>query len=127
MLTIDPALDPWVWLAFLLFLVVIAARAWVVETGRERLGRTPAKVKVLTATTVVVLVGLTGLVVVQGGYLLLESIITGTDPSTTVYAPDPDEPADPPPADPNAPVDPNAPPVDPNAPAGGPAAPPPGG
>lgn len=106
--TLNPALDVWVWLVFLLFLIVLGARAWVVETGQGRLGRTPAKVKLLTATSVLVLVGLVALVAVQGGYLLVESLITGTDPSTAVYGPDSD-------ADANAPADPNAP------------APPPGG
>ena len=134
-LVINPAQDIWVWLTFALFLVVVAARAWVVETGQGRLGRTPVKVKLLTATTVLVLLGLTTLIAVQGGALLVESIVTGTDPATKVYGPDagdsgdsgdagtdPNAPADPnAPVDPNAPADPNAPP-DPNAPAA-PAAP----
>jgi hypothetical protein len=141
-LVINPAQDIWVWLTFALFLVVVAARAWVVETGQGRLGRTPVKVKLLTATTVLVLLGLTTLIAVQGGALLVESIVTGTDPATKVYGPDagdsgdsgdagtdPNAPADPnAPVDPNAPADPNAPP-DPNAPAApaaDPAAPPAG-
>jgi hypothetical protein len=136
-LVINPAQDIWVWLTFALFLVVVAARAWVVETGQGRLGRTPVKVKLLTATTVLVLLGLTTLIAVQGGALLVESIVTGTDPATKVYGPDAGDsedagtdsnaPADPnAPVDPDAPADPNAPP-DPNAPAApaaNPAAPP---
>jgi hypothetical protein len=141
-LVINPAQDIWVWLIFALFLVVVAARAWVVETGQGRLGRTPVKVKLLTATSVLVLVGLMSLIAVQGGALLVESVLTGTDPATKVYGPDagdsgdsgdagtdPNAPADPnAPVDPNAPADPNA-PVDPNAPAAPAAnpAPPPGG
>jgi hypothetical protein len=134
-LVINPAQDIWVWLTFALFLVVVAARAWVVETGQGRLGRTPVKVKLLTATSVLVLLGLTTLIAVQGGALLVESIVTGTDPATKVYGPDAgdsgDAGTDPnAPADPNAPVDPNAPdpdaPADPNAPAATPAAPPAG-
>jgi hypothetical protein len=120
MVVLNPAFDVWVWLALLLFLIVVGARAWVVETGQGRLGRTPVKVKLLTATSVLVLGGLLTLVAMQGGYLLVQSLITGTNPSTAVYGPS---------SDPNAPADPKAPanpPADPNAPAGNPAAPPAG-
>ena len=40
--------DGWVWASFGLLLVLLGARAWVVETGHATLGRTPVKVKVLT-------------------------------------------------------------------------------
>jgi hypothetical protein len=116
MVVLNPAFDVWVWLALLLFLIVVGARAWVVETGQGRLGRTPVKVKLLTATSVLVLAGLLTLVAIQGGYLLVESLLTGTDPSTAVYGPSSN--TDPTP--PNAPANPTA---DPNAPAGNPAPP----
>jgi hypothetical protein len=118
---INSALDGAVWGTTALFLVLIGARAWVVETGQGRLGRTPAKVQVLTGATAVVLAGLLALLTVQGGALLFESIVTGTDPLAG-------SPADPTPVDPAVPVDPAAPAaVDPAAPAApapaGPAAP----
>ena len=128
-MVIDPALDVWVWATALLLLVVLAARAWFVETGRARLGRTPVKVRALTATAVVVLAGLVGLLVRQGGAQLVDAIATGTQPVVLV----PGQPLDPaaggapadPAADPAAPPgDPAAPPADPAAPAGDPAAPP---
>ena len=38
----------WVWSSFGLLLALLGARAWVVETGQTRLGRTPARVRILT-------------------------------------------------------------------------------
>jgi hypothetical protein len=86
---IDATLDVWVWGTVLLFLVLLGARAWFVETGQGRLGRTPVKVQVLTGATIAVLLGIFALLAVQGGALLVESIVTGTDPSEVVYGPDP--------------------------------------
>jgi hypothetical protein len=149
---IDPRLDILVWGAVLLFLLLMGARAWAVETAQVRQYRTSARVRVLTGATGLALVALAGLVAMQGGFAFVEAIITSRDPETFVTVigdddnatdavADPDDapeapgaPADPnaPPADPNAPpADPNAPPADPNAPpaGGAPAAPPaaPGG
>jgi hypothetical protein len=104
----NPALDVWIWITCLALLGVLGARAWVVETGQGRLGRTPAKVQVLTAASAGVLVLLVVLVAVQGGALLVNSILTGTDPLVAGSAGAPVDPAA---------VDPAAVPVDPNAPA----------
>lgn len=114
---INPALDVWVWAACGLFLVLMAARAWLVETRHARLGRTTVAVKLLTASTMVTLVGLGVLLSVQGGRLLVDSIVTKTNPATAYYANLPDNtapapkapaPAAPAPAAP-APVAPGAP------------------
>jgi hypothetical protein len=107
---INSALDGLVWGAVALFLVLLGARAWVVETGSGSLGRSPAKVQVLTAASATVLAGLVVLLTVQGGALLVNSILTGTDPLAVTA------PADSAPVDPAA-VDPGAVPADPNAPA----------
>ena len=92
---IDPANDVWVWATAALFLALMAARAWVVETGRVRLGRTSRQVKTLTAASAVVLVGLVALLGMQGGALMVTSIVNGTDPSKSVYGPAPAAPAAP--------------------------------
>jgi hypothetical protein len=86
--TINPALDVWVWVASALLLAVLGARAWVVETGQARLGRTPVKVRVMTGAVVVVLVALFGLLAMQGGILLVDSLLSGTDPAAVYYGPD---------------------------------------
>ena len=44
--------DSWAWSALGLLLVLLGVRAWVVETGYARLGRTPVKVTVLTTACV---------------------------------------------------------------------------
>ena len=82
---IDPANDVWVWAAAGLFLALMAARAWVVETGRARLGRTSRQVEMLTGASAVVLVGLIALLGMQGGALMVSSIVNGTDPSKAFY------------------------------------------
>lgn len=92
---INPANDVWVWATAGLFLVLMAARAWVVETGRVRLGRTSRQVKTLTGASAVVLVGLVALLAMQGGTLMVTSIINGTDPSKAFYGPAPTAPAAP--------------------------------
>jgi hypothetical protein len=131
---IDPRLDVVVWGAVLLFLVLMGARAWAVESAGAR-HRTSTRVRVLTGATGLALVALVGLVAMQGGILFVQAVVTRTDPETfvTVIGDDDtatDAVADPDsagaPADPNAPpaADPNAPPADPNAP---PAAPGPAG
>jgi hypothetical protein len=136
---IDERLDILVWAAVLLVLLLMGARAWVVETAESRHYRTSARVRVLTGATGVAIAALVGLMAMQGGITLVQAIATATEPEdfVTIVRPDgtvdlpgddtPDDPpADPnaPPADPNAPpADPNAPPADPNAPAAPPADP----
>jgi hypothetical protein len=78
---INPANDVWVWGTGVLFLLLMGARAYAVETGQVRLGRTPALARVLTAGIGLVLVALCGLLAMQGGSLLFSSIVHHTDPS----------------------------------------------
>lgn len=92
---INPANDVWVWATAALFLALVAARAWVVETGRARMGRTSRQVTTLTGASAVVLVGLIALLGMQGGALMVTSIINGTDPATSLYGPAPVAPAAP--------------------------------
>jgi len=84
---IDPSHDVWVWATGALLLMLLAARAWVVETGRARLGRTSRQVKTLTGASAVVLLGLVVLLGMQGGAVLVSSIVHKTDPSTAFYGP----------------------------------------
>jgi hypothetical protein len=129
---IDPRLDILVWGAALLFLLLMGARAWAVETAEARHYRTSARVRVLTGATGVALVALVGLVAMQGGIAFVQAVITRTDPETFVTlvgdddtatdaVADPDDAAPGAPAGPGAPADPNAPPADPNAPPAAPA------
>ena len=98
---INPAFDVWVWATGLLFLVLMGVRAYVVETGQVRLGGTPAAARLLTMAIFLVLIGLGGLLALQGGTLLVSSIVNHTDPSLipnvvldpTPPAPDPAAPA----------------------------------
>lgn len=127
---IDPRLDLVVWGAVLLLLVLMGMRAWAVETTATRHYRKSARVRVLNGATALALVGLVGLMAMQGGVLLVQAIATRTDPETFVTViggdnntdqavADPDDKPD----QPGAPADPNAPPAgtpgaaDPNAPA----------
>jgi hypothetical protein len=77
---IDPALDVWVWILLVAFLVLLGVRAWVVETGRRQFGGTPSRVRALTWATGVVLVALTTMFMTQAGALLVQAVVTGTDP-----------------------------------------------
>ncbi len=79
-MVIDPALDVWVWIGVAVFLALLGTRAWFVETGRRQLGGTPTKVRGLTAATTAVGAALTVLVMMQGGALLVQALVTGTDP-----------------------------------------------
>lgn len=119
---IDPANDKWVWAAAAVFLVMMGVRAWVAETGQGRLGRTPAKVRIVTATTVASLGLLIGLMVVQGGAQLADALLSGTDPAAAIGGAADVEVADPDPAGPDAAVPgaglAPAVPVNPAAPAG---------
>lgn len=78
---IDPALDAWVWAIAVLFLLLMGARAYAVETGHARLGRSLTAARVLTVAIGLVVVTLGGLLAMQGGRLLLTSIVNHTDPS----------------------------------------------
>lgn len=97
--------DGWVWVSFGLLLVLLGARAWVVETGHATLGRTPVKVKVLTGACGVAVALVVGLVAANGGarlvYLVLhpevaqalEDAENAADASTAPAAPAPAAPA----------------------------------
>ena len=67
--------DVWVWASLGLLLALLGVRAWVVETGHATLGRTPAKVTVLTGACAFAAALVVGMVTVNGGarliYLLL--------------------------------------------------------
>lgn len=104
-MTLDPAFDRWVWLSFFGLLLVLGIRAWVVEGSRGRLTRTPGRVRALTGASVAMVAVVLGMLWVQGGQQVFDSVVNRTDPVTGL------------PLDQPAPVvDPNAPPVDPNAP-----------
>jgi hypothetical protein len=117
--------DAWVWASFGLLLALLAARAWVVETGHATLGRTPVKVKVLTAACGLAVALVAGLVAANGGarlvYLVLNPEVAqaledaeNTGATTTPATPAPAEPAP-------ASAPPSAPPsVPPSAPASAP-------
>jgi hypothetical protein len=77
---IDPSLDKWVWITAAIFLALLGARAYIVETGRRQLGGTPTKVKALTIASGVTLTALVALFMMQAGTLLVQSLITGNDP-----------------------------------------------
>ena len=115
--------DGWVWASFGLLLVLLGARAWVVETGHATLGRTPVKVKVLTGACGVAVALVVGLVAANGGARLvyivlhpevakaLEDAENAADATTAPVTPAPAEPAPqpapqtaPPPAPASAPV-----------------------
>jgi len=97
--------DGWVWASFGLLLVLLGARAWVVETGHATLGRTPVKVKVLTGACGVAVALVVGLVAAAGGarlvYLVLhpevaqalEDAENAADATTAPATPAPAEPA----------------------------------
>jgi hypothetical protein len=97
--------DGWVWASFGLLLVLLGARAWVVETGHATLGRTPVKVKVLTGACGVAVALVVGLVAANGGarlvYLVLhpevaqalEDAENAADATTAPVTPAPAEPA----------------------------------
>ena len=84
---INPAYDVWVWSAGLLFLLLMGVRAYVVETGQARLGGTPAVARLLTVAIFLVLVGLGGLLAMQGGTLLVSSIVNHTPLSRAASPP----------------------------------------
>ncbi len=119
---IDPAMDKWVWISAAVFLVLLGARAWVVETGRRQLGGTPARVRVLTVGAGVMLSVVVVMFMAQAGTLLVQSLLTGTDPIALLGGTDGQPvPGGQAPADPagQAPVAPAPEGVAPAAPAGG--------
>jgi hypothetical protein len=127
----NPQLDLVVWVLSGLVLVLLGARAWVVETGHARLSRGSAKVRVLTAASVLAIGGLFVMMWFQGGWLMYDALFKGADPKAVYYSADDPvpQPADPaaPPADPAAPPAAPAPADGATPPAGGAPAPPAGG
>jgi hypothetical protein len=65
------AADVGVWGALGLVLVLLGARAWVVETGHATLGRTPVRIKVLTGACVLAVAMAVGAVAANGGVQLV--------------------------------------------------------
>lgn len=63
--------DGWVWTTLGLLLVLLGVRAWVVETGRTRPGRTPVRVTVLTVACLAAAALVSGLTTANGGALLV--------------------------------------------------------
>lgn len=88
----NPVIDIWIWSIVGAFLALMGIRAWIIENGQGRLGRTPAKVKVLNGTIAAVVGALVVMLTVQGGALLVTSVVTRTDPSKAVAQPDPNAP-----------------------------------
>jgi hypothetical protein len=118
--------DALTWASLGLLLALLGIRAWVVETGHATLGRTPVKVKVLTAACALAVALVAGMVTVAGGaqlvYLLLhpaqaqaieDAANAAQDASTAPPIPS----AEPPPPAPAQP----APSAQPTTPAGRPA------
>lgn len=85
---INPSLDPWVWLTASLFMALMGARAWVVETGSTRPGGKAPASRLLHGAVGVTLAVLVGLLTIQGGALLVTSIINGTEPNAAAVAPE---------------------------------------
>lgn len=72
------AADVWTWATFGALLVVMGARAWVVETASMvRQGVRPVRERVLTAIAAVLLVALVIQVTNNGGALLVRMLLTG--------------------------------------------------
>jgi hypothetical protein len=111
--------DVGVWASLGLLLALLGARAWVVETGHATLGRTPAKVKVLTGACALATALVVGMVTINGGarliYLLLHpaqaqaledaakaGAEVSTAPPTPTAPPAPQPPSAPPPSAPPA-------------------------
>jgi hypothetical protein len=106
-MTLDPLFDRWVWLSFFGLLLVLGVRAWVVEGSRGRLTRTPGRVRALTGASVVMVAVVLGMLWVQGGQQVFDSVVNRTDPVTGLPLDQPRPVVDPtaPVVDPNAPVD----------------------
>jgi hypothetical protein len=93
----------------------------VLETGRRQFGGTPTKVRALSIGTGVAGAVLVGLVFLQGGAVMAQALLTGTDPIAILGGADPQggqggQTGNP--ADPQAPAGQQA-PADPQAPGGG--------
>lgn len=119
--------DGWVWAALGVLLLLLAVRAWVVETGHATLGRTPVKITVLTVTCGLTAVMVAGLVTVNGGARLVYLVAHPKEAQAledAVNAADTTEPPTPDPADATVADDPPDPPSTPT-PTATPAPPPP--
>jgi len=92
--------DVTVWVGLGLVLALIGVRAWVVETGHARLGRTPVKVKVLTAVCALAVAVVAGAVAADGGVQLAGLVL---DPAKAKALEDAREAAETAPAAPAAP------------------------
>ena len=90
-MAIDPGRDVLVYLALVLFLGMLGARAWVRETGHRQFGGTPAEVRALSIGTGVTGALLVGLVFLQGGAVMVEALLTGTDPIAILGGADPQD------------------------------------
>jgi len=102
---LDPGFDRWVWLGFFGLLVVLGVRAWVVESSRGRLTRTPGRVRALTGASVVMVAVVLSLMWVQGGQQVINAVVNRVDPVTGLPLGQPAAPVVAPVVDPNAPVD----------------------
>ncbi|MGH3588849.1 MAG: hypothetical protein ACRDQ0_21275, partial [Pseudonocardia sp.] len=91
---INERLDVVVWASVLLLFVLLGARAWAVETSGAKLYRTSTRVRALTIASWLAGAAMVGLLAVQGGVILTQSILNRSDPSltTTVIPADPNEP-----------------------------------
>jgi hypothetical protein len=116
---IDPRLDILVWAAVLALLILMGARAWAVETTAARHYRMSARVRVLNGATALAFVALVGLMAMQGGVVLVQAVLTRTDPETFVTVIGSDDNTDQAVADPDDQPDQPAAPADPNAPPAG--------
>lgn len=90
-MAIDPGRDVLVYLALVLFLGMLGARAWVRETGHRQFGGTPTKVRALSIGTGVAGALLVGLVFLQGGAVMVQALLTGTDPIAILGGADPQD------------------------------------
>jgi hypothetical protein len=108
--------DGWVWAALGLVLALLAARAWVVETGHAALGRTQVKVRVLTGACALAVALVVGLTTVNGGARLLWLLVhpaqaQALEDAAKAAAEAAEVAATAPPPAPGAPVPPAAPPA----------------
>jgi hypothetical protein len=87
------AADVGVWVALGLLLALLGARAWVVETGHAVLGRTPVKVKVLTAACALAAAVVVGAATFDGGAQLVSLLLDPAKAEALQEAHDQQEPA----------------------------------
>ena len=101
----------WTWTAFFALLLLMGARAWVVETSTGRAeGRGTGRQKALTASAAGMLAVLIVLAVLNGGSTLVSMLLNGGQvPADTTVVTDNGGAAPAAPADPAAPANPVAP------------------